>query len=214
MDESFWKERWETGRTAFHEKQTNPLLVQYFQQLELPAGAHAFVPLCGATRDLDWLLDQGFRCTGIEFYRGAVEQVFERLSLTPEITKLDGLTRFAAGELTLWQGDFFALTAADLGPVDAVYDRAALVALPQATRAAYAAHLAQIAPAKPHLIVSYDYDQSQTAGPPFSVPEAEIRGLFSSSHSVTRLASRAITGPLAERCAGFEQVWHLQPGAG
>ena len=211
MEEQFWQDRWQTGRIGFHEAAANLFLTRNLAALDLPEGAHVFVPLCGKTVDIDWLLAQGVRVTGVEFNRGAVEAVFDRLSLTPEVTELGGLTKFAGGNLTLWQGDAFALTAADLGAVDAIYDRAALVALPQDMRARYARHLARVTGSAPQLLVSFDYDQSQADGPPFSVPEDEIATLYAGTYDVTLLQSAPITGRLAQRCAGQEQAWKLTP---
>ena len=138
--------------------------------------------------------------------------MFARLSLTPVVTVQGTLTKFSNGDLTLWQGDFFALEATDLGHVDAVYDRAALVALPQNMRPGYARHLAQVTGAAPQLLISFDYDQSQTDGPPFSVPEGEIAALYEGVYRPECLASAPLSGPIATRCAGAEQTWKLAPG--
>lgn len=43
-------------------------------------------------------------------------------------------------------GDIFALTAGDLGAIAAVYDRAALTALPEMARVAYVAHMHALIP--------------------------------------------------------------------
>ncbi len=79
-------------------------------------------------------------------------------------------------ELTLFTGDFFT---APVESVDLVYDRAALVALPEEMRAEYAQRVLQLLkPGGRILLVSMDYVQTELSGPPFSVPEAEIRTLF------------------------------------
>ncbi|MEM6322210.1 MAG: thiopurine S-methyltransferase [Pseudomonadota bacterium] len=209
MEEQFWQTRWESGRIAFHEDAPNAFLVENSHVLGLDHSARIFLPLCGKARDLDWLLARGHDVIGIEFNRGAIEEVFHRLSLEPEIAQASGLTRFSHGKLTLWHGDFFALEKAALGHVDAVYDRAALVALPDDLRNAYAARLSELTSRAPQLLVSYDYDQSQTDGPPFSVPQETINRLYGSQYAIERLASGDITDPLAQRCSGQEQVWHL-----
>ncbi|MEM6634525.1 MAG: thiopurine S-methyltransferase [Pseudomonadota bacterium] len=211
MKEEFWQERWASGRMAFHEDAPNRFLRTHFSVLDVAPQSHVFVPLCGKSTDLDWILDQGHRVTGIEFNGAAVDAVFARRALIPQITRVSDLRRLSAGRLTLWQGDFFALNEIDLGPVDAVYDRAALVALPQNLREAYATRLPALTGTAQQLVVSYSYDQSQTDGPPFSVPEAEIRRFYADHFNVDLLASEDITGPLATRCAGKEQVWKLAP---
>jgi thiopurine S-methyltransferase len=46
-------------------------------------------------------------------------------------------------------------------------------------RQAYAAHLQKILPPRTiTLLVNFEYPQEQMQGPPFSVPESEIRALF------------------------------------
>ncbi len=209
MEEQFWQSLWSAGDTAFHKDAPHPLLTRHFSALGLKAGAHVFVPLCGASVDLDWLIGEGLQVTGIEFNRGAIDQVFERLSLRPDISTGGGLTRLQAGALTLWHGDFFALQASDLPAVSAVYDRAALVALPPDTRAEYARYLTQITANAPTLLISFDFGPSHTDGPPFSVPEAAIRALYATTHGVSLLESVDSGGEGAKRGTRFEQVWHL-----
>ena len=72
--------------------------------------------------------------------------------------------------------DFFALTSADVADCRALYDRAAIIALPPAMRDDYVAHLERILP-RPcdGLMVTLDYEQAHLDGPPFSVPVAEVR---------------------------------------
>ena len=210
MEEQFWQTRWAEGRIGFHEHAPNPFLTDHFDALALAPGSHIFVPLCGKTFDLDWLLERGHRVTGVEFNREAVDEVFERSSRVPEVEKGEGATRLSHGPLTLWQGDFFSLKPSDIGAVDAVYDRAALVALPKPLRRDYAARLAELTKGAPQLLISFSYDQSQTNGPPFSVPEAEIRGYYGDKYQIEMLDSKMISGQLAQRCDGEEQVWKLE----
>lgn len=210
MEQQFWQTRWETGKIAFHEGVPNEFLVSHLDALALEGEAHVFVPLCGMASDLDWLLERGHRVTGIEFNHGAIEAVFKRLSMTPEIVSSSVLTRFSHGRLTLWHGDFFLLSEGQVGSVDAVYDRAALVALPDDLRSRYAKRLPELTRRAPQLLISYAYDQNQTDGPPFSIPQQEINQLYGKTFSIRLLESADITGPLADRCVGKEQVWLLE----
>ena len=114
-----------------------------------------------------------------------------------------------AGIIFVFVGDVFELMMDRLGPVDAVYDRAALVALPETMRKAYAAHLTRLTGAAPQLLISFDYDQTMADGPPFSVPRSEIGKLYGEAYEIERLESIAITGNLARRCTGSEEVWLL-----
>ncbi|MEM8693353.1 MAG: thiopurine S-methyltransferase [Pseudomonadota bacterium] len=211
MEEQFWQSRWEEGRIAFHEAVPNRCLTQHLPDFSLRTGSQIFVPLCGKSVDLDWLLRQGHNVAGVEFNQGAVETVFERMALTPTVGENKGVRRFQSGRLTLWQGDLFALKAADIPKVDLIYDRAALVALPAEMRTRYGQHLVELSASAPHLLVSYTYDQSQMEGPPFSVSKSEIEVIYQDTHSLAELSRSAITGPLATRCSGGEHVWKLTP---
>ncbi|MEO0689788.1 MAG: thiopurine S-methyltransferase [Pseudomonadota bacterium] len=211
MEHEYWHEHWATDRIAFHEPEPHPFLRKHLDHLKLEAGATLFLPLCGKTLDIDWLLGEGYRAVGCELNEGAVAQVFERLGLEPQRTEVGSMSRWKAGVLTIFTGDFFDLTQPMLGPVDGVFDRGSLVALPQTMREAYVPHLVTLAPGAGHLTVIYDYEQSQTAGPPFSVPFEAVQALFADTHKAERLETRAITGPLAQRCSGEELAIGLTP---
>ena len=210
MDASFWHERWETGRIAFHEGAPNTLLTENFGKLGLRR-ARVFAPLCGKSEDLAWLAGQGHIVCGAELDRRAVEAFFDEHGLAPEITEVGALRRYSAGAVTLFQGDIFALDAATLGPVDLIFDRAALVALPPAMRPGYTAHLRDITAGAPQFLITFEYDQTAMDGPPFSVLPDEVTRHYAATHDVTELARRAIAGPLQKRTTGEETAWHIIP---
>jgi thiopurine S-methyltransferase len=178
MEREFWFERWREGRTAFHEGEVNRFLVKHGGRL---AGCERIlVPLCGKAEDLAYLAN-AHDVVGIELVADAVKQFFAEHELTPTsiMTYSDTLQVYRAAQLRIVAGDFFATTADIVGPIDAVYDRAALVALPPDMRRRYANHLRAIAPnAKRHLIVSLAYPPDAMSGPPFSVPASELRALY------------------------------------
>ena len=209
MDPEFWQQRWSLKQTAFHEADVHDLLSNHYEQLELPVASRVLVPLCGKTHDIDWLAARGHAVVGSELNRPAVEEVFERMGLTPEASQEGDLLRLAAGPVEIFVGDHFHLTAKQLGPVDAIYDRAALVALPGPMRQAYASHQVALTGAAPQLLIIFDYDQAMMDGPPFSVPEGEIGSLYGDVYRKTLLSRRAIGGPLAQRCTGNEEAWLL-----
>ncbi|MCB1482947.1 MAG: thiopurine S-methyltransferase [Rhodobiaceae bacterium] len=211
MDPSFWHERWSARQIGFHEGQPNAMLVKHFARLKLAAGSRIFVPLCGKSRDLGWLLEQGHSVAGVELSRIAVEELFEELGVSPAIENRGPLMLFSFEDLAVFVGDFFKLTADQLGSVDAVYDRAALVALPASMRPDYARHLASLSGSVPQLLISFDYDQSATNGPPFSVPGSEIEKHYGKAYRAELVESAAISGPLSQRCTGTEQAWLLSP---
>lgn len=208
MDADFWRRKWETGETGFHQAAPNPLLQRHFPALGLARGARIFVPLCGKSLDLAWLAGLGLAVSGAELSLLAVEAFFAEAGLAPRVTE-GRLRRFEAGGIVIHQGDVFDLDAAALGPVDAVYDRAALVALPAPLRRRYAAHVGALTGGAIQLLLAYDYDQSRMEGPPFSTPEAEIRALYAAEHTLSRLERREVPGGMRGGTTAWETVWLL-----
>lgn len=211
MEANFWHERWQSGRIGFHESEGNDLLRRHLGALELPPGARVFVPLAGKTRDIGWLLGQGFRVAASELSDLAVAQLFDDLAIRPETTRTGGMTHHAAPGLDVFAGDFFDLTADLLGPVDAVYDRAALVALPADMRPRYAAHLSGMTDTAPQVLISFDYPVGTVDGPPFSVDAAEVHRHYAAAYSVLSLERRPVPGGFKGASEVFETVWHLAP---
>jgi len=175
MDSEFWHQRWQNNQIGFHNAEANPLLLTYFHELAMARDSRVFVPLCGKTRDIGWLLSQGYRVAGAELSELAIEQLFAELVVQPEITDAGEVKRYSAPDLDVYVGDIFKLTANTLGTVDAVFDRAALVALPEDMRDRYARHLTEITSNVPQLLLTFEYDQTQMPGPPFSVCDQEVR---------------------------------------
>jgi thiopurine S-methyltransferase len=210
MEADFWHDKWEANQIGFHKAEANPLLIAHFPALGLAKGARVFVPLCGKTLDIPWLLAQGMRVAGAELSTLAVEQLFEDMGVTPEVAEVGALKRYSAEGVDIYAGDIFDLTAAELGGIDAVYDRAALVALPDAMRARYAAHLAEITGRAQQLVICFEYDQSKMNGPPFSVSPAEVERVHGAQYSLTALHSGPMAGGLKGVVEAEETVWLLR----
>lgn len=210
MDEGFWHKKWERNEIAFHEREANALLAIYFRNLSLAAGNRVFLPLCGKTLDIHWLLSHGYRVAGAELSRIAVDQLFSELGVEPTITKVGQASRYSANKIDIFVGDIFNLSRGILGEVDAVYDRAALVALPGALRDRYAAHLIEITDRAPQLLITYDYDQKLVDGPPFAVSHEEVARHYQRSYELERLASSDIKGGLKGKWPAAEHVWLLK----
>lgn len=210
MDPTFWHQRWEKNEIAFHEGKTNPLLAKHFTELSLAKGSRVFIPLCGKTRDVSWLLSNGYRVAGAELSQIAIEKLFMELGLQPEISTVGEVEQWSANNLDIFVGDIFALSRKMLGPVDTVYDRAALVAFPEEMRNRYAMHLTEITGKAPQLLICYDYDQSVMEGPPFSVTSEEVKRYYAGTYDVRLIASTEVPGGLKGKCAAEENVWLLK----
>jgi thiopurine S-methyltransferase len=209
MDGSYWHRKWEKNEIAFHESEANPLLVAYFSDLRLPEGSRLFVPLCGKTRDIHWLLSHNYRVAGSELSNIAVDQLFSELGVAPSITVIDQLTRYSAKDIDIFVGDIFHLSRSVLGPIDAIYDRAALVAFPEPLRDRYTSHLIKITDQAPQLLITYQYDQSLLDGPPFSVTPEEVARRYQQSYELNLLANTEVKGGLKGKCAAAEIAWLL-----
>ena len=135
MEHSFWHSKWQKNEIGFHEPEGNALLVKYASFLfgdDNPSTSlkRIFVPLCGKTRDIGWLLSKGCEVVGAELSEVAIIQLFEELGVEPTVTTTSNGKIYAKDGLTIYVGDIFKLTSSDLGDVTGIYDRAALVALP------------------------------------------------------------------------------------
>ncbi|MFJ2447547.1 thiopurine S-methyltransferase [Pseudomonas sp. NPDC087626] len=176
MQPEFWHKKWASNQIGFHLPQVNPYLQRHWPELAIPARARVLVPLCGKSLDLLWLAGQGHQVLGIELSQTAVEDFFSEQQLAPEVSDAGAFKVYRAGAIELWCGDFFALTARDVADCAALYDRAALIALPPPMRERYGAHLQQILPAELRgLLITLDYDQAQLPGPPFAVEDNEVQ---------------------------------------
>lgn len=211
MDEAFWHERWAKGEIGFHEGKPNRLLTQHLPRLGLRPGARILVPLCGKARDLHWLAAQGFAVTGVELSPLAVDALFAEAGLRPRVGEAGALRRVESGALTVFVGNVFDLDTATLGRVDAVYDRAALVALPGPMRRRYARHLIALAGAAPQLLVTFEYDPALPIGPPFAVEATEIRELYGDSHRPILLERCPVQGGLKGVAPAHAAAWLLEP---
>jgi thiopurine S-methyltransferase len=188
MHADFWQERWARNEIGFHLQEVNPCLRRYWSSLALEDQARVLLPLCGKSLDIAWLASQGCRVVGVELVQRAVEEFFREHALQPQISEEGEFVVYRAGGLEIYCGDFFALTAQQLGPCQAFYDRAALIALPADMRARYAAHLGAILPSTCQgLLVTLDYDQTQMQGPPFAVADNEVQQRFAGAWRIEPL---------------------------
>lgn len=146
-DHALWKQGWRDNQTPFHLTCVHPLLLEYWPRLGIGEQDGVFVPLCGKSLDLHWLHKRGHNVVGVELSPIAVRAFFKAIKLQPKKTNLGELTCWTQERLAIYCGDFFALGSAHLSGVRAVYDRAALTALPENLREPYVAHLQAILPA-------------------------------------------------------------------
>ena len=210
MDAHFWHQKWQKNEIGFHQSDADAQLVKHFPQLQLKAGNHVFLPLCGKTLDIAWMLDQGYRVAGAELSQIAIEQLFANLGIKPEVTIIGPLKRYSGDNIDIFVGDIFDLTAQELGTIDAIYDRAALVALPKETRKKYTHHLAAITNKAPQLLLCFEYDQSLMAGPPFSISRDEVEEHYAATYETILLEHEILPQRVKGKVEAIGSVWHLK----
>jgi thiopurine S-methyltransferase len=156
------------------------------------------------------LLARGYRVVGPELSEFAITEMFKEMALVPEILKIGKLTRYSAKNIDMLVGDIFDVSAEYLGPINAIYDRAALVALPAPMRQQYTSHLVNTTNAAPQLLISYEYNQLLMEGPPFSVNENEVKQHYGATYHLKAVEIKNVEGGLKGKVASVETAWLLQ----
>jgi thiopurine S-methyltransferase len=193
MQAEFWHDRWRTGQIGFHQAVIDRNLREGWPALSVPKDQRVFVPLCGKSLDLLWLCDQGHSVTGVELSTIALESFCMEHGVPARRRILDDFDVYAAPKLRLFRGDFFALTPELLGPMAAIYDRAALISWIPELRAAYVKQITELSnPGTKTLLVTMEYPQEQMKGPPFSISADEVGRLYAGHHEIRTLSRHDI----------------------
>ena len=187
MEPDFWHQRWQDNLIGFHQRDINPHLATFWSRLQIKPGEQVFVPLSGKSLDMLWLRKR-YSVLGVELSPIAVEDFYKENGLLASHRQQGAFSVSETDNLCLLCGNYFDLQPAQLQRVRAVYDRAALVALPADMRPPYVTRLTSLLPASVSmLLVAMEYDQQQMKGPPFAVEEKEIHDLFEAHWSIQLL---------------------------
>lgn len=216
MNPEFWQARWQEKRIGFNQSQVNPLLVKYFSELNLSADSRIFVPLCGKSIDMLWLAHQGFDVVGVELVESAAQEFFieQDIRYTIKEHSHHSNIKFYQGQvleqtITLWVADIFTLSSENIGHVDAVYDRAALIAMPTELRPQYSQQVINLSQNAPQLLLTLHYDQNKRAGPPFSITQEQVQQYYGNYYQMNKLEEEPSTLNAAPEMAVTEPVWLL-----
>src|SRR5699024_1992525 len=144
MEISYWESRWQKNKTGWHLDHIYPHLIKFWPVLKLSRKATVLVPLCGNSRDVLWLAEQGFRVIGVDASATGLEQHRQASGKSFTHTTSYGHSIFRSGGITLWEANFLSLPAEALPPVDAVYDKASIVALPPEKRKMHAEKILEL----------------------------------------------------------------------
>ena len=191
MDREFWHARWSNDDIGFHQDEVHPVLVDHWPALGLKAGSRILVPLAGKSLDMRWLADQGYRVTGIELSEKAAEAFFQEQNIAYTRKKRGAFDCFTSPNIEIRVGDIFDMTPAELTRFEGFYDRAALIALPDGLREDYVAHLMPgLRRGATGLLITFSYDEALMEGPPFSVTDEDVGGLYGRYAHVDLMAER------------------------
>ncbi|MDQ7085186.1 MAG: thiopurine S-methyltransferase [Sulfurovum sp.] len=210
-ENNLWLSRWQNKEIGFHQESVNTFMSEYFHKLNLAKDSHVLVPLCGKSIDISWLLSQGYKVTGIELSEQAIIELFTELNISPSISTVGELTLYSSPSLRVFVGDIFAVDASMVGKIDAIYDRAALVALTQELRIAYATQLRRISQTAPQLLLCFEYQQSLMNRSPYSVNKAEVIQHYKTHYKLECLLQQEIIGGFKGKIPAQDVVWLLTP---
>jgi len=218
LEISYWISRWEKDKTGWHQQQVNPKLRKYWKSLNISPNPTVLVPLCGKSIDLQWLSDQAQKVIGIEVSEKAVREFLEQHAGDYTTQHHGEFVVYQSDAFEIWQGNYFHMKSSFLGPIDAVYDRAALVSMPPAKRVAYAKKLRELIENRAKiLLISFDYPQQEMNGPPFSVPFEEIRQHYGPQYEIEVLHKENMIESVRKfnrrglKSYFFEKVYYLKP---
>jgi len=185
-----WLDRWKKGATGWHRSDINPQLIENINQLAKARSQKIFVPLCGASLDMKYLIDQGFHVIGVELSPLAIDRFFNENQIEYKVSKVEDFNLYQGKNIDIYCGDFFKLKKDYFYDASCVYDRAALIALNPDLQKKYVRHLKDILPISSNiLLLTMFYPQNEMEGPPFSVGDGSVEDLFSEYKEIKKISS-------------------------
>lgn len=189
-----WQEKWVDHKIGFHQEQGHQLLKKHLDAfLQGETGLRVFFPLCGKAVEMKWFADRGHYVVGVEISELGIREFFaeQNISYSEEpIGEIPGAKVFksSSGNISLYCCSFFDLPRVPVGTFDRIWDRGALVAVNPGDRKRYTDIMLSLARKRfQYLLAVLIYDPTKLAGPPFYVPDAEVRKLFGSVCSIQSL---------------------------
>ncbi|XP_032632861.1 thiopurine S-methyltransferase isoform X1 [Chelonoidis abingdonii] len=186
VTEEEWLQKWKMRQIGFHKEQGHPILRKYLDVLLLNgrSGLRIFFPLCGKAVEMKWLADMGHYVVGVELCECALKEFFTEQDLSYSEETIPGISgakvfKSTSGNISLYCCSIYDLSSTIVGRFDGIWDRGSLVAINPCDREHYADLMLSVMERSCcYLLVSVLYDSNKHKGPPFYVPEAEIKSLF------------------------------------
>ena len=208
MGKEFWLERWNQGAIGWHQESVEPALISWASHRK---PSRILVPLCGKSLDLIWLRDQGYDVVGVELSPTACEAFLQEHQLAYKKTIHGEHVFYESPGILIINGDFFTLAPEKVGQFGAVYDRAALIAIPLKLRKTYAAKIIELVSEWIHgvdfeiLQLVLDRSTQDLEGPPYSVSPEAVESLYGQYFKVSVLSrvqveARGPVGSQSQEC--------------
>lgn len=186
MESSFWKEVWNEGQIGFHQSEINKNLKRFAQKFK--DRSTVLVPLCGKSKDMCYLTEQGHKVHGVEIVEKAIIEFKEENPAYWTHSTASEFEKFSSSEIDLYLGDFHRFSKLDMN-YESIFDRASMIALPPEMRKVHAKELSTLTKKSGNiLLITLEYPQEKVAGPPFSVPKYEVENLFEHEFHIEEIA--------------------------
>lgn len=218
MEISYWQSRWHKGNTGWHMDTVYPPLPTLWKLLDIKSASRVLVPMCGKSLDLYWLTEHSRKVIGVDVSSKAVQAVMQKHSESFSQTTSHNFTIYKSNSLELWKGDFMKLPAEEVTPIDLVYDKASIVALPPEKRPNYAHKIIELCNDSTHILLqTFEYIQEEMTGPPFSVDRKELQQLFGNDFTIQLVHEQSKLEelePFQQRGLSSyltEQIFYLKP---
>jgi|ERR1712130_81260 len=172
-----WAQRWVDGRTGWHKTAPNTTLQKYFPKHI----RRVFVPLCGKTVDLIWLVEQGVHVVGAEFSELAVKNFFTENAIDFNVTDFDHYSIYSSKDerLKIYRGDLFAMPESPgLSRFDLVWDRASMVAINPPDRVKYAQKIKSLLNENGQILLQALVREEGRSGPPHTLTKEQISNAY------------------------------------
>ncbi|XP_020842484.1 thiopurine S-methyltransferase isoform X2 [Phascolarctos cinereus] len=156
----YWHKKWEMHDIGFHQEHGNKFA------------------------------DLGYSVVGVEISELGIREFFTEHNLSyleESIAGISGAKVFksSSGNITLYCCSIFDLPRANVGKFDRIWDRGALVAINPDDRERYAKLMLSLLEKGFHyFLITFSYDPTKFSGPPFYVPDSEVKSLFGSTCNI------------------------------
>lgn len=214
-----WEYRWGKNQTQFHMNKVHPMLQKYLDKLTKgKKNLRIFLPLCGKSKDLEWLASQGYEVIGCDCADKGCKEFFEENEIpyeTSPIKGIDGTIYRATNDkkITLYKCDYFALNEKITGKFDCIWDRGSFVAISVKDRDKYSKiTTAMMKENSTYLLDCFLVDNDRFGGPPFNCTEKNVTSAFGSKWEVEKLETKDVFSKWQESWnidSFFEEVYLL-----